>query len=212
MKWKCFIISVANRNLKNLLKKSFLYMSCLDINTLRSNLWMIFKVKLKTCLFPGCISLFSDFVKMLLTRTTRQRSVWTLRWSALRCWGFLSAYSCKCDGPVNCHGVHTVQQSIWGDVAYQSLSMLQVGHCRTREVQMYCIYILQRSPGWVICVFRVLKIKKLWKHQYSTDATFSFPPVVIIVFDVNDVASLDHVRWADPPWADFLLGDCLSRL
>lgn len=85
----------------------------------------------------------SDFAKMLSIRTTRPRSVSTLRWSASRCWVFLSASSCESDSHVIRNQVNALSLTYCC-----SHCPLQVGHCGPREVQVHCFHILQRSPGW----------------------------------------------------------------
>lgn len=79
--------------------KSFFMLSIIDeLNTSTLSgmiLGLTLSINLRTCLLPGHFFLFSDSVKMLSIRTTRQRSAWTSRWSGLRCWAFLSAYSCE---------------------------------------------------------------------------------------------------------------------
>lgn len=151
----------------------------------------------------NCISspLFLDFVKMFLIRIIKQRSVSTLRWSALRCWVFRSAYSCK--SPASLWIRYTIKQfrkteSVWCSLSSlrvtggtlqdrrgSSASLLHItGEPRVRDFVCYTVYKKQ-----------ILFFKKL-KSERRNWTISCFLPVVIIAFDVNNVASLSHVRWA----------------
>lgn len=167
-------------------------MNLLDPNV--DSCWHIWlptkKPHLNSSLSP-VLDLFPDFAKMPSIRTTRRRSASTLRWSALRCSAFLSASNCE--SSLFSHKSKSVNGvSLMWHRSSVSLCMSQVGHCRTREVQVHRLYVLQRSSGWGICAFLDSLILKICGE--NSNVTFSLLPVVIIAFDVNDVASLGHVR------------------
>lgn len=81
------------------------------------------KFKCKSMKLSISFFLFSDSVKIRLIRTIRRQSVWTLRWSALRCWVFLSAYSCKSHNPLLYIQWQRIGKCvcIWFEVAHRSL-------------------------------------------------------------------------------------------
>lgn len=86
-------------NFNNLLAKDVLRLTASKY-TVRTEHLTKFKCKSMNLSISFFFFLFSDFVKIRLIRTTRRQSAWTLRWSGLRCWVFLSAYSCKSHTPL----------------------------------------------------------------------------------------------------------------
>lgn len=84
-------------------------------------------------------------VRVRLIRTTKQPLGWILRWSVLRCLVFPSVYSCE---------YVTVPETHWswtGKAQFFSLSLavFQVGHSRSRALQMHRFNILQRSTRYI---------------------------------------------------------------
>uniref|UniRef100_A0A3P9I1W3 RAB34, member RAS oncogene family a n=1 Tax=Oryzias latipes TaxID=8090 RepID=A0A3P9I1W3_ORYLA len=123
--------------------------------------------------------------RMLSIRTTRQQSVWTLRWSASRCWVFLSA--CSCTSPRRSR-LNKQNKAGVVLVAHCPLCALQVGHRGSGEVQVHRFYLLQRSSGYG------RRFPWLTKICITSSNHIFLPTVVVIVFDLNDIASLDHSR------------------